>query len=59
MTNELELKLQECEVALKFYRRQLISSQSLRSVLIDLYNLLENEKAEKKPSYAKKNELSD
>ena len=56
MTDELELKLQECETALKFYRRRLISSQSLMSVLIDCYNFIENIEAEKKPSYAKKNE---
>ena len=54
MTNELELKLQEIEAALKFYRHRLLSSQSLRSVLIDLYNFLENEEAEKKPSSPKK-----
>ena len=55
MIDELELKLQECETALKFYRRRLLSSQSLRSILIDLYNFLENEEAEKKPPASKKN----
>ena len=54
MTNELELKLQECEVAIRFFRQQRLNSQSLRGILIDLYNLLENKEAEKKPSYAKK-----
>ena len=55
MTDELELKLQGCEAALNFYRRRFLSSQSLRSVLIDLYNFLENIEAEKKPPASKKN----
>jgi len=54
MTDELELKLQEIEAALKFFRRRLLSSQALRSILIDVYNWLENEEAEKKPSSPKK-----
>ena len=56
MTDELELKLQECKAALNFYYRRLITSQSLRQILLDLYSYLEDIEAEKKPSYAKKNE---
>jgi len=54
MTDELELKLQECEAALKFYRWRLITSQSLRQILVALYSYLENIEAEKKPSSPKK-----
>lgn len=56
MTNEIETKLREIEAALQFYRRHLISSQSLRSILIDLYNLLEEEEKERNPEASKKNE---
>ena len=55
MTDELKLKLQEIEAALKFFRRRLLSSQALRSILIDVYNWLENKEAEKKPPASKKN----
>ena len=55
MTDELELKLQECEAALKFYRWRLITSQSLRQILVDLYSYFEDEEAEKKPPASKKN----
>ena len=55
MTNELELKLQECKAALNFYYRRLITSQSLRQILLDLYSYLEDEEAEKKPPASKKN----
>lgn len=49
-----ETKLRETEAAIIFYRGKLISSQSLRSILIDLYNALENEEAEKKREEEKK-----
>ena len=55
MTNELELKLQRCEAALNFYYRRLITSESLRHILVDLYSYLENIEAEKKPPASKKN----
>jgi len=54
MTDELELKLQECKAALNFYYRRLITSQSLRQILLDLYSYLEDIEAEKKPSSPKK-----
>jgi len=43
MESKLEQKLRELEAALQFFRRRLLNSQSLRSILIDLYNYLENE----------------
>jgi hypothetical protein len=54
METELELKLREVEAAIQFHRRHLISSQSLMTVLIDLYNLLENLEAEKRMPALKK-----
>lgn len=50
MTDELELKLRSVESAIDFFRRHLISSQALRAILIDLYNFLENEEADKRLS---------
>jgi len=47
MTKELERKLLETEIAVDFYRRNLISSQNLRKILIDLYNLIEVQEEEK------------
>ena len=54
MENKLEQKLQECEVVIRLFRRHLTTSQCLCSVLFDLYNLLGNKEAEKKPESAKK-----
>ena len=47
MLEEIEPKLREVEVAINFFRRRLISSQALRSILIDLYNFLENKETKK------------
>ena len=54
MTDELELKLREVESAIQFFRRRLITAQSLRSVLIDLYELLGNGEVKEKPLTSKK-----
>lgn len=54
MTDELEQKLRLLESAITLFRARLLSSQSLRSVLIELYNYLENDEAEKKWSEAQK-----
>jgi hypothetical protein len=55
MDQEIEQKLREVEAAVQFYRRRLISNQSLMTVLLDLYNLLEGLEAEKRmPAFSKK-----
>jgi hypothetical protein len=53
MTDEIEQKLNEVEAAVTFYRRRLMSLQSLKAVLIGCYNLLENNEAEKRPAASK------
>jgi len=55
MTNEIEQKLRLLEASITLFRKHLLSSQSLRSVLIDLYNLLENEEIDEKIKKVKKN----
>ena len=46
MVTELEIKLRDIESAIKFFRNNLISDRSLSTILIDLYNFLENSERE-------------
>jgi hypothetical protein len=48
MKEEIEEQLNRVEAAIEFYRNHLMSGQSLRSVLIKLYNALEELEMEKK-----------
>ena len=56
MGTELEIKLRDTESAIKFIRNRLISNRSLSTILIDLYNLLEDSERESQftstPTYA-------
>jgi len=51
----LEQKLKNLEAAICFYREHLISSQSLKTILIEVYNLLEEREVDKKLNSNKKN----
>jgi hypothetical protein len=54
MQDELEQKLRLLEASITLFRDNRLSSQSLRSVLIEVYNYLENEELDKRSPASKK-----
>jgi hypothetical protein len=54
MQDELEQKLRLLEASITLFRDRRLPTQSLMGVLIDLYNWLENNEAEKRPAASKK-----
>ena len=59
MVTELEIKLRDTESAIKFFRNYLISSRSLSTILIDLYNFLENSDRESQLATTPKTKITE